>query len=403
VTVAGTLRARVPLRAGRQATGWFAGVGALDVLLAAAATALSQIDVWAAGAVPGPKPLMSLVMLVATVPLAWRRRAPLAVLALAMAAMTIQAVVSGHAAEDPGGWAPFLVPLYSIAAYAPLRRALVGGALATAAGIVHGLYDLSSATQADVWANAFFWLISVAAWLAGLTVHRHRDATRLAVAVARAEAEREAEAAAAVTAERTRIARELHDIVSHTLSVMIVQADAGELVAASDPDRARVAFDTIGTTGRQALEDMSRLLAILRADERAGAALGPPAGLRDLPALAATVSASGVDASLRIDPPDARLPEALDASVFRIVQESLTNCLRHAHARRAEVEVLVTGDGVTLSVSDDGIGGPVFRSGGHGLVNIRERVAAFGGSVDIGPLPDGGFRVRAELPLGGPA
>jgi signal transduction histidine kinase len=353
--------------------------------------------------VPGPKPLVSLVLLVATASLAWRRRVPLTVVALAMAAMTVQAAVSGRDAEDPGGWAPFLVPLYSVAAYAPLRRALVGGALATVAGIVHGFYDLSAATQADIWANAFFWLISIAAWPAGLTVHRHRDATRLAVAVARAEAERDAEAAAAVTTERTRIARELHDIVSHTLSVMIVQADAGELFAASDPDRARVAFDTIGSTGRQALDDMQRLLAILRADQSSAAALGPPPGLRDLPTLTATVRASGVEASLRIDPPDSRLPEALDASVFRIVQESLTNCLKHAHARSAEVEVAVTAHRVTVSVSDDGTGGPVSRPGGHGLVNIRERVAAFGGSVDIGSLPGGGFRVRAELPLGGPA
>jgi signal transduction histidine kinase len=390
----------VPARLSSRPTRWFSAISWPDALLALAATALAQIDVWVAGAVPGSRSLMSLVMLVATVPLAWRRRAPLAVLALAMAAMTCQAVVSGRAAEDPGGWAPFLVPLYSVAAYAPLRRALVGGALATTAGIVHGFYDLSSATQADIWANAFFWLICIAAWLAGLTVQRHRDANRLAVVVARADAVREAEAAAAVTAERTRIARELHDIVSHTLSVMIVQADAGELVATSDPGRARVAFDTIGTTGRQALEDMRRLLAILRADDGAGTALGPPAGLRDLPALTATVGASGLAASLRVEPPDAHLPEALDASVFRIVQESLTNCLKHARARRADVEVTVAAGNVTVSVRDDGIGGPAFRSGGHGLVNIRERVAAFGGSVEIGPQPGGGFRVRAELPLG---
>jgi signal transduction histidine kinase len=373
------------------------------LLLAAAATALSQIDIWVLGAVPGPPALMSVVMLVATVPLAWRRRAPLAVVALAMAAMTFQAVSSGHAAEDPGGWAPFLVPLYSVAAFAPLRRALVGGALATAAGIVHGFYDLSSATQADIWANAFFWLISIAAWLAGLTVHRHREAAQLARSMARAEAAREAETAAAVTVERARIARELHDIVSHTLSVMIVQADAGELVAGTDPDRARVAFDTIGTTGRQALDDMRRLLAILRADEGGPAALGPPPGLRDLPALAATVRASGLPVTLTVEPPDAQLPEALDVSVFRIVQESLTNCLKHANARTADVTVVVGSGSVTLCVSDDGDGGPSSRSGGHGLVSIRERAAAFGGSVDVGPGPAGGYRVRAELPLGAPA
>jgi signal transduction histidine kinase len=346
---------------------------------------------------------MSVVMLVATAPLAWRRRAPLAVVAVAMAAMTFQAVYSGEASEDPGGWAPFLVPLYSVAAYAPFRKALIGGALATAAGIVHGFYDPSFGTQADIWANAFFWLISIAAWLTGLTVHRHRDATVLAATIARAEADREAETAAAVTVERARIARELHDIVSHTLSVMIVQADAGELVAGSDPDRARVAFDTIGSTGRQALDDMRRLLAILRADEGMAAALGPPPGLRDLPALAATVRASGLEVALRIDPPDARLPEALDVSVFRIVQESLTNCLKHANARSADVSVVVRPGGVTVSVSDDGDGGPSFRSGGHGLVSIRERAAAFGGSVQVGPRSGGGYRVLADLPSGAPA
>lgn len=399
----GSVRSRPVVGSGRAAASLFRGVGPLDVVLAAAATALSQVSVWVLGAVPGPRPLMSVVMLVATVPLAWRRRAPLAVVALAMGAMTFQAVYSGNAAEDPGGWAPFLIPLYSVAAYAPFRRALVGGALATAAGIVHGFYDASFGTQADIWANAFFWLISIAAWLAGLTVHRHRDATALAATIARAEAAREAETAAAVTVERARIARELHDIVSHTLSVMIVQADAGELVAGSDPDRARVAFDTIGTTGRQALDDMRRLLAILRADEQTAAALGPPPGLRDLPALVAAVRASGLDVALRVDPPDAQLPEALDASVFRIVQESLTNCLKHARARTAEVSVVLRSDSVAVSVTDDGVGGPSFRSGGHGLVSIRERAAAFGGSVEVGPQPAGGYRVRAELPLGAPA
>ena len=401
MALSGSVQPRPLGRPGR--AGVLRGVGLLDVLLAAAATALSQVDIWVLGAVPGPRALMAAVLLLATVPLAWRRRAPLVVVALAMAAMTFQAVYSGRAAEDPGGWAPFLVPLYSVAAYAPLRQALIGGALATAAGVLHGVYDPSVATQADIWANAFFWLISVAAWLAGLTVHRHRDATRLASTVAQAEAAREAETAAAVTVERARIARELHDIVSHTLSVMIVQADVGELVAGSDPDRARVAFDTIGTTGRQALDDMRRLLAILRADEGSAAALGPPPGLRDLPALTATVRTSGLDVTLRIDPPDARLPEALDVSVFRIVQESLTNCLKHANAHAAEVHVVVRPDGVSVSVSDDGEGGPSFRSGGHGLVSIRERAAAFGGSVEVGPRDAGGYRVHADLPSGAPA
>jgi signal transduction histidine kinase len=379
------------------------GVRPLDAVLAGAATALSQYDIWVRRQVPGPQPLMSLVFVVATVSFLWRRRAPLLVVALAMAAETFQAVYSGRGAEDPGGWALFLVPLYAVGAYAPLGRAFVGGALASAAGFVHGMYDTSASAQADVWANAFFWLQSIAAWLIGVAVHRHRDATALALAVARAEATREADAAAAVATERARIARELHDIVSHTLSVMVVQADAGELLTDTDPQRARGAFGTIGRTGRQALDDMRRLLAILRADEHPGAELGPPPGLHDLPALAAAVSASGVDVHLTVHPADAALPEAQDLSVFRIVQEALTNTLKHAHARTASVHVTVNRDMVTVSVTDDGHGGGSYRPGGHGLVSIRERAAMFGGRVDIGASPDGGYHVQAQLPLAAPS
>lgn len=375
----------------------------MDAVLAGAATALSQYDIWVSRQVPGPPVSMALVFAVATVSFLWRRHAPLLVVALAMAAETFQAVYSGRGAEDPGGWALFLVPLYTVGAYAPLGRAFVGGALATTAGFVHGLYDTSTSTQADVWANAFFWLQSIAAWLIGVAVHRHRDATALAIAVARAEATREADAAAAVAMERARIARELHDVVSHTLSVMVVQADAGELLTDADPERARGAFGTIGRTGRQALGDMRRLLAILRADDHAGAELGPPPGLRDLPALASAVSASGVEVHLAVDPTDAVLPEAQDLSVFRIVQEALTNTLKHAGARTASVHVTVGSDAVIVNITDDGHGGGNHRPGGHGLVSIRERAAMFGGHVDIGEQPDGGYRVRAHLPLAAPA
>lgn len=380
----------------------FAGVRPLDGGLAALATLLAQFDVWT-GQVPGPRPLMSPVLLVATVTFLWRRRAPLLILALAMITTSFQAIYSGRAAEDPGGFAMFLVPLYAVGAYAPLRRAFVGGGLATAAGVVHGFYDTSMSTQADIWANAFFWLMSVAAWLIGVSVHRHRDATALAVAVARAEATRDAGAAAAVAAERARIARELHDIVSHTLSVMVVQADAGELLTASDPERARGAFDTIGRTGRQALDDMRRLLAILRADDDSRAELGPQPGLRDLTALTSAVSASGVVVTLRIEPANAELPEAQDLSVFRIVQEALTNTLKHASAHAAHVAVVVDTKVVTVTVTDDGIGGGVHRVGGHGLIGIRERAAMFGGRASVGPSLGGGYRVCVELPLLTPA
>lgn len=374
-----------------------------DVALAVIATGLSQYDIWISRQVPGPVPLMALTFFIATASFLWRRSAPLVVLTLAMAAEVFQAVYSGRGAEDPGGWALFLVPLYAVGAYAPFRWAFAGGVVASGAGFVHGVYDTSASAQADIWANAFFWVMSIAAWVIGVAVRRHRDATALAIAVAQGEASRKSEAAAAVATERARIARELHDIVSHTVSVIVVQADAGELLTAIDPERARGAFGTIGRTGRQALDDMRRLLAILRADEHGAPELGPPPGLRDLPALASAVSASGVEVQLRIDPADATLPEAQDLSVFRIVQEALTNTLKHAGARSATVHVTVQKDSVAVSVVDDGHGGRTDRAGGHGLVSIRERAAMFGGRVDIGAGPDGGYCVRAQLPLGASA
>jgi signal transduction histidine kinase len=184
---------------------------------------------------------------------------------------------------------------------------------------------------------------------------------------------------------------------------MVVQADAGELLTASDPERARGAFNTIGRTGRQALDDMRRLLAILRADDDSRAELGPQPGLRDLTALTSAVSASGVEVTLRIEPEDAALPEAQDLSVFRIVQEALTNTLKHSSARAAQVAVVVDTKVVTVTVTDDGIGGAVHRVGGHGLIGIRERAAMFGGKASVGPRPGGGYRVRVELPLLTPA
>ena len=225
-------------------------------------------------------------------------------------------------------------------------------------------------------------------------VHARRRAVSLAARSAASQ--RQAEQAAA--AERARIARELHDIVAHHLSVVVLQAAGAR--AAGKP--AGPALEKIEHSARQALEETSRLLNVLR-DPGEEAGLAPQPGTGDLHALAATVRAAGVPVNLIIDGDLAAIPAAVDVSVYRIVQEALTNILKHAGPARAEVTIGCEQDAVTIEVTDNGTGQPGHGSpgGGHGLAGMRERAAVFGGELAAGPRPGGGYAVRARLPLGG--
>jgi signal transduction histidine kinase len=238
----------------------------------------------------------------------------------------------------------------------------------------------------------------VAFWLAGVLVHARRRAASLAAR----SAELQREAGQAAAAERARIARELHDIVGHHLSVIVLQA-AG-VRASGKP--AGAALEKIENSARQALEETSRLLDVLRdPDEVAGVAPQPAIG--ELDALAASVRAAGLPVNLVIDGNLAALPAVVGVSVYRIVQEALTNVLKHAGPARAEVAIGREQDTVTIEVTDDGAGqhgneqhGNGSGGGGHGLAGMRERAAVFGGELTAGPRPGGGFAVRVRLPLG---
>jgi signal transduction histidine kinase len=232
----------------------------------------------------------------------------------------------------------------------------------------------------------------LAFWLAGVLVRVRRQAASLA---ARNTAlQRQAEQATA--AERTRIARELHDIVAHHLSVVVLQA-AG---ARASGKAAEAALEKIEHSGRQALAETRRLLGVLRepADETG---LTPQPGVAELEVLADSVRAAGLPVNLVISGESVALPAAVDVSVYRIVQESLTNVLKHAGPARADVTIGCADEAVTIEITDDGAGDP--RDGnqatGHGLAGMRERVAIFGGELRAGPRPGGGFAVRARLPL----
>jgi signal transduction histidine kinase len=240
------------------------------------------------------------------------------------------------------------------------------------------------------------WMLPVVvAWLVGAYLRELRERA------ARAESEREERAEAAVTSERARIARELHDIVAHNVSVMVVQAEAAdEMLDRDKADRARAPIRKIEETGRAALSDMRRLLGVMR-EADAGSAFAPQPGIANLELLLAKMRESGLPVELEVSGKSVPLPPGIDLSAFRIVQEALTNALKYAGPARARVLVRFAPDALELEVADDGSGGATHdANGGHGLVGMRERVALFGGELEAGPRPEGGYLVRARLPLG---
>lgn len=228
---------------------------------------------------------------------------------------------------------------------------------------------------------------------------RHSRLELLRDQVAQAERDREQRAALAVAAERSRIAREMHDVVAHSLSVIIAQADGGRYVAEQHPERAGEVLGTIGQTGRSALADMRSLLGVLREDT--DSSFGPQPGLAELPALITRVEAAGTSVQVETSGELADLPSALGLSAFRIVQEALTNVMKHAGPGAAvRVDVHRRPDVLAIDVVDDGRGhDPDSDGSGHGLTGMNERVSVHGGTLQSGPLPAGGYRVSARIPL----
>jgi signal transduction histidine kinase len=245
-------------------------------------------------------------------------------------------------------------------------------------------------------------LVAAAAWFLGHYVQTRRRYTESLEAQNRVlEQARHDLARQAVVEERLRIARELHDVVAHSMSVVAVHAGSGRMVAAEDPAAAERALATIEVTTRSALREMRRLLGVLRsAGAEEPAALEPAPGLADLDALVAQVTRSGVDVELRVEGRRTAVPAGVDLSAYRVVQEALTNVIKHAGPARAVVEVRYTDTAVTVEVVDDGQGAATpAAAGGHGLVGMRERVAVHGGVLDVGPGDAGGFHVSARFPV----
>jgi signal transduction histidine kinase len=372
-----------------------AGVDRRDVALTAAVVALGQVDAVAPGlygtSVVGPRWVVSVTYLVAGLAVLFRRTRPGLAFAVGIGALAVQALSVGTS-EGNGSLLPAVVLTYSVAVYGSRRVALAALGALPVISAVRELNNPENTTVAAV-LNGLGWDIAiVAVWLFGAYVRTRRQL----VAELRQRAADSAGAAAA--AERARVARELHDVLAHSLGVVVVQAEAAEEALARRPEVAAESLRSIQRTGREALVEVRRLVGVLREDE----ALREPArGAAAVGELVHRVSAAGLPVELEVQGSVDGLPAAPDLAVYRIVQESLTNVLKHAGATKARVLIARRPDQVDVEVTDDGTGAANgwAGEGGNGLRGMRERVTALGGTFSAGPGTDGGFAVRAVLSL----
>jgi signal transduction histidine kinase len=370
------------------------GPSAGDLAIAAVLTVYAQVEVWVLDL--EPKPVATLAALVMTVALVWRRREPLRAVMVIFAAVAAESLLGVSLHKPNAPLAVALVALYSLGAHAPWRPALLGVGTALA-GIWTSVAAQPRFDRSDF---VFTGIIVSGGWLVGRGMHgRVRETAELERRTTELERTREAERQAAVAEERSRIARELHDMIAHSLSVMVVQAGAAEEVAKRHPERVAEPLRSIQETGRQALTEMSRLLGILRGGEEIG--LAPQPGLDDLEALLEQTRRAGLPVDVAVEGIRRPLPPGPDLSAYRILQEALTNARKHAGPATVHVTLRYRDEALEIEVLDDGPGARNGFAGGHGLIGMRERVAVFGGELQTGPRPDGGFAVRAELPLDG--
>jgi signal transduction histidine kinase len=353
--------------------------GAVDAALAgvAAATLVSE-RLTTASATQRP----AAVVLAAVIggSLAFRRRLPVTSYGVGTAALAVEALWL-----TPGGLStlPNLIGLFSVGHHAGRRQALWGPVIMLPGVAAYFAGEDGPVPPAVPAGVVFAWLFT---WAAGYAGARRRE---------RQEGDRRLMRRDAVLDERHRVARELHDLIGHTMSVMLVRTGAARVVLDRDPDKAREILAGVERTGREALDELDRVLGVLRRDD--GADLQP--GLAELPRLVERMAEAGMAVTVDVDPPPPGLPGSIDLSAYRIVQEALTNAFRHGRAASATVVVRCAGQRVVVEVTDDGAGPPPGYQPGRGLLGIAERVAVFGGTIDHGRGDRGGFRVRAVLPL----
>jgi signal transduction histidine kinase len=366
--------------------------GALALLLAAGA----QVELWL-GALPGPIGANLTAALLTTLPLAWRTVAPLTTVALTAGGFTL-AVLLGMPADEPlvAGLAP-LVALYSVGVHSATSGLIAAAAIALAASAV----DVGADQELGLSHLALLAAVTVGALAVGRAVRVMGFETDVLEArTAELERERDEKARAAVATERARIARELHDVIGHSISVMGVQAGAVRRLLPAEQERERETLLAVERTGRDAVGEMRRLLGFLRSDEQA--ALGePPPTLRRVDDLVEEMRRAGLQVELRVEGELDDLSPGRALAAFRILQEALTNALKHAPGAHVRAILRRTPAELRIEVMDDSSASPPAGPGGYGLVGMRERLALYGGTLEAGPGADGGFSVVARLPTVG--
>jgi signal transduction histidine kinase len=361
-------------------------VDALIVALAALAVAEASF-----AASQRPRSATVPLALLWTLPLLVRGRFPLAAPVTVFVVLAAEAVSVGNVVTDAQITGFTILAAFAAAGAHPDVRSALTGALVGYASIAIILLDdrpRLASTLSVIGVSAVVWAIARA------FAERGRRADHLEERTAGLERAH----AQAVAHERATIARELHDVIAHSVSVMTVQAGAARLLLDEDLPRARESLVAVEETGRQALGEMRRLLGILRGDEHE-ARLAPQPGIADLDALVEQVRGAGLPVEVVVEGEPKALPPGIDLAAYRVVQEGLTNALKHAGAARAHVSIRYRADALELAVTNNGTAPADGRGNGHGLIGMRERVALYGGEFEAGPRPGGGYAVRASLPL----
>lgn len=385
----------------------------LDVGIALSLGVIALLSLWLEWSIADPAPVISIpiavtLLILLVIPLIWRRRYPYTMLVTCTAIMVGASLVKVPGlAWTVNAWA---LAFFSAGVYGQERWRTPVRVIALAAfiGVVFYEFAWLSPQRYDV-SPEFLLIVPIlanmlvggAAWWFSdaVRVSRERE-VQLAARTRQLELERESNARRAVLEERVRIARELHDVVAHHVSLMGVQAGAARRVLPSDPTKSEEMLNAIEITSREAVTELHRLLGFLRREEEDG--LAPQPSLQQIDALLTQMQDAGLPVTLTIEGEPRPLPPGVDLSAFRIVQEALTNTLKHAGPARANVAIRYADRALEIEVSDDGIGALTASSpAGNGMLGMRERVGLLGGWLDIGPQPGAGFRVQASLPLDG--
>ena len=363
-----------------------------DIVIAAILTVVTQVELWTNDGVEDPFAVQVASFTLMTVPLAWRRAAPLAAGAAVSLGFAAQTILAGDA-PVVGGLVAAILITYSVAAYTEGRDVWLGAAFVTIGVVLSALWDEDKRSLGDTLGNLLIFGVIFA--LGRVVRARQKRADTLEVSVR----EHEERARRAVTEERARIARELHDVIAHNVSAMVLQAGAARQVLDTDPARVRDPLLAIEHSGREAIAEMRRLLGILRENGGGALSLAPQPGIDRLGELAEQARTVGLTVDLRVEGDPTVLPTGLGLTAYRVVQESLTNAMKHAGPAHVDVCVRHAAGELAIDVADDGRGAERGLVGGHGLIGMRERVSVYGGRLEAGPRPEGGFRVSARLPV----